>query len=207
MRSLLHTSRRFEPETRLPTPDLVRSKTKRRARYDQGQMEINWPELLIGAVLGFSLSLPFYFYERNERKREMGINWTKDLRSLEPLLFAPGLTYSKLYTAASAFPLDHYRRVLGPSDFRLLENFQNVLVEIEHPPATSTVADRAGALQRAKELHTELVNVGRKRSSQEYTELVARERRQENRRHPIRWARVGVKNYLIRRRRKKQSSD
>ncbi|EQM74371.1 hypothetical protein [Microbacterium maritypicum] len=170
-------------------------------------MEINWPELIIGAVLGFGLSLPFYFHQRNERRREVGINWTKDLRSLEPLLFAPALTYSKLYTATSAFPLDHYRRVLGPSDFRLLENFQNVLVEIEHPPATSTVADRAQALERAKKLHAELVNRGRHRSAQEYTELMARERRQESRRHPIHWARVGVKNYFIRRRRNKQGQD
>lgn len=165
-------------------------------------MDINWPELVIGAALGFGLSLPFYFHQRSERKREVGISWTKDLRSLEPLLFAPGLTYSKLYTATSAFPLDHYRRVLGPSDFRLLENFQNVLVEVENPPPTSTVADRARALERANTLHTELVNCGRFRSSQEYTHLIERERWQERRRHPFRAIKVGVKNYFARRRRK-----
>lgn len=170
-------------------------------------MEINWPELLIGAVLGFGLSLPFYFHQRSERKREVGINWTKDLRSLEPLLFTQGLTYAKLYDATSAFPLDHYRRVLGPTDFRLLENFQNALVQVEHPQPTSTVAERAEALERAKKLHTELVNTGRYRSSQEYTDLIKRERWQERRRHPFHAVKVGVKNYFNRRRRKKTKPD
>lgn len=79
MRSLLLTSLRFEPETQLPAPDRVRSKTKRRARNNQGQMGINWAALLIGAVVGFSLLLPFYIDERNERKREVA--------STEPKIF------------------------------------------------------------------------------------------------------------------------
>ena len=167
-------------------------------------MEINWAELLIGAVLGFGLSLPFYFHERRERKREVGINWTRDLRSLEPLLFKPGLTYEKLYAATSQFPLDHYRRVLGPDDFRILERFQNALATIQFPTVSVKEETLAKAVEEAKELHTELLNRGRMRSAQEYTELVARERRQENRRHPIRWARVSLKNYFLRRRRDKE---
>lgn len=167
-------------------------------------MEINWPELIIGAVLGFGLSLPFFFHERRERKREVGINWTRDLRSLEPLLFTKGLTWDKLNAATSQFPIDHYRRVLGPDDFRLLERFQNALATIQFPTIDVKEETLAKAVEEANQLHTELVNRGRMRSSQEYTELVARERRQANRRHPIRWARVTVKNYFLRRRRKKQ---
>lgn len=174
-------------------------------------MDINWPELVIGGifgtVLGVGSSLPFFFHERRERKREVAIHWTRDLRSLEPLLFKPGLTYEKLYAATSQFPIDHYRRVLGPDDFRLLERFQNALATIQFPTINVSEETLAKAVEQAKELHTELVNVGRMRSSQEYTELVARERRQENRRHPIRWARVGVKNYFIRRRREKLGTD
>lgn len=170
-------------------------------------MEINWPELLIGAVLGFGLSLPFFFHERTERKREVGVNWTRDLRSLEPLLFRPGLTYEALYRATSAFPMDHYRRVLGPTDFRALEDLQNALAEIEYPTLSSAQEDHARAVDRAKKLHTEVLNIGRMRSAQEYTDLVNFEKWQERRRHPIRAFKVGVKNYFARRRRNKLSTE
>lgn len=170
-------------------------------------MEINWPELLLGAVLGFGLSLPFFFHERKERKREVGVNWTRDLRSLEPLLFGRDLTWQALYTATSAFPMDHYRRVLGPPDFLALEDLQNALAQTDHPTLSIKAEDHARAMERVQTLRVEIMNIGRRRSSQEYSDLHSYEKWQERRRHPFHAIKLGVKNYFIRHRRKKLGAD
>ncbi|WP_349427482.1 hypothetical protein [Microbacterium sp. LWS13-1.2] len=118
---------------------------------------INVPELLVGAVLGVAFSLPFFFHERRERKREVGVNWTKDLRRLEPLLGDSKTRYADLYAALSDVPVDHYRRVLGPDDFRLVEDLQNAYAGAEF--AASAQAKAAMAHYDAQGLMPPDVNI------------------------------------------------
>lgn len=156
-------------------------------------MEImNWPELLVGALLGFALSLPFYIHERQERKREVGLSWTRDLRTLEPLILQGRTTHAEFTTATRALPLDHYRRVLGPDDFRLVEDFQNALAGAELHPSPETH-------ERLHTLRIKLANRGRFRSSDEYDDLTTREQWQDRRRHPLRWLKNEVYGYFRRR--------
>lgn len=93
---------------------------------------IDIPNLIAGAVLGFLLSLPFFIHERHERKREVGITWTKDMRRAERLLADPEAKAQDVYDYFSNIPTDHYRRVLGPDDFRMVEDLQNAFWGVEH---------------------------------------------------------------------------
>lgn len=155
-------------------------------------MDINWIELAIGAVGGFGLSLPFFFHQRRERKWEVGLNWTRDLLSLEPLILK-GTTHAKLVEATRALPLDHYRRILGPDDFRLLENFLGAVLTAER-------TDSPSAREQRHKLRTELVNLGRFRSASEFDDQIKREDHHENFKHPFRWMKRKVKSYFLRRR-------
>ncbi|MDD7929699.1 hypothetical protein [Microbacterium thalli] len=210
-------------------------------------LNIDVPNLLAGAVLGFVLSLPLVFHERAERRRDLGVAWTGELRQLEPLLHNPSTTFEDFYSAASAIQVDHYRRYLGPDDFRLLEATTNAFLGVQHNRDEHTAAARAhyerrGVLppdnhihnfammhrlqdaaflgspnakrylneiqalhadpeylaaeqlfieanKRLRKLRVDLMNRGRERSRNEYDEIIRREARAENRRHPLRWAR------------------
>lgn len=85
---------------------------------------IHIPNLVAGAVLGFLLSLPFFVHERRERRREVGITWTKGLRRSERLIAGSKTSAQNIYDYFSNIPADHYRRVLGPEDFRMVEDLQ-----------------------------------------------------------------------------------
>lgn len=170
-------------------------------------MDINWPELIIGAVIGLGLSLPVSIHERRERKREVGVNWTRDLRSLDSLLLSRNLTYASLYTATSEFPMDHYRRVLGPDDFLALEELQNALGEIAHPTISTKAANHFEAVERVNKLRVEVRDIGARRSGQEYTDLVNHEKWTERRRHPLRWIKNEVVGFFIRRRLKRRKPE
>lgn len=131
------------------------------------------PNLLAGALAGFLLSLPFFFHERREREREVGITWTKDLRQFESALALPTTRAQDVHEYFSTIPVDHYRRVLGPADSRLVEDLQNA-----YWAAEKGAADHVAA---TKEHYARRVSPAQRRRSR-VRDLQSREARQDCRR-------------------------
>jgi hypothetical protein len=153
---------------------------------------IDVPNLVGGFILGVLASLAFLFWDRaHERRRlkdEVQAAWISAASEVELLLWRSETTSVTLQTATARLPLDRWRRILGPGDFRALEKLQAAYAIAE---MTSARPQAAEALTAAR---VEFANLVRYSRSDEYTRLIGREERQrireDFRRHPIKtWKR------------------
>lgn len=101
-------------------------------RHD-GSM-IDWPNLIVGAVLGFLLALILWMIDRRraqrERVREAATAWMGAAKQIE-LATRPETTASELYLLRVSYPVDVWRSLLGPNDFLSLERLEGSYQQLE----------------------------------------------------------------------------
>lgn len=163
---------------------------------------IDWPNLIAGFILGVVASLGFLIWdrrhERAKEKAEARSEWLSAASEIELVLWNQETTSTSLYSVVTRLPLERWRRLLGPDDFRALERVQGAYASIEGFAARAT--DDAGIrrfAQAAEELRAsriDFANLVRMSKSEEYTQLMDREERQKVRKnyrqHPIKtWKR------------------
>jgi hypothetical protein len=163
---------------------------------------LDWPNLLVGAVLGFLLGMIPWAIDRARSRRsriaDVRAAWAPAAKRLELLAWDRTTTAADLYVARVGYPIDHWRKVLGPDDFRLMERMEGAFSTVEfwarkhaESPGDGEVTAR---LRRAAEEQRDAVvafaNMSRAMQSTQYTEVVDAEARAKLRgeyvRHPFR---------------------
>lgn len=165
---------------------------------------IDWPNLIAGFILGVIASLAFLLWDRRHERRkekdEARSEWLSAASEIDLVLWKSETTSGTLHTVVTRLPLERWRRLLGPDDFRALERVQNAYagVELWSPRAAEDEAAMQRFVQAADELRaarTEFVNRVRMQKATDYLRVVGDEFRQatlgEYRQHPIEtWKRV-----------------
>lgn len=166
---------------------------------------LDWPNLivggLIGAVLGAGVTVLFWLVDRARARRtridDARDEWERAAQRIESVILLKASTAADVYRTVAEYPIDRWRRVLGPHDFRVLENVQRVYVLLEstaevmksdpqNPVARRQFRSVEGAWRTAC---VEFVNMARTMRAESYNEVTAAEARAEfwrdMRRHPI----------------------
>lgn len=162
---------------------------------------LDWLNLLAGAVLGVLLGLvPGWFDKRRARSQELSDarhEWSVAAGRLE-LIARPDTTSAEFHYACTAYPIDRWRKLLGPSDFLLVERLQSAytMVEVcaagatEEPKDESATRRLDSALLERQSAFVEFANMARALQSSIYNEVVSAEMRRQLRsdylNHPIR---------------------
>jgi len=113
---------------------------------------IDWPNLLIGALLGAVITaIPWaidHSLVRRDRFADALAAWAVAAKRIELLAILKTTTLADLYRTRLAYPIDRWRLILGPNDFVLLEGMEAAYHRRE--AAAQAVADDPGnaALKR-----------------------------------------------------------
>lgn len=166
---------------------------------------IDWPNAIIGFLLGIGATLPFWIHDRLharlERHRDLWAAWKVAMKEIELLMWKPETRASDLYIARTRFPIDHWRTVVDDrTGFVLLERLERAYASIEHfgnqyrqLPSRDTQNRFFAARDEWTAARIDFANYSRSAQSDGYTELVLREelrrRRHDLVRHPIRTVR------------------
>jgi hypothetical protein len=96
---------------------------------------IDWPNLALGALFGVVITaIPWgidHSLARRSRRAETLAAWATASKQIEILLWTPDATAAELFKLWSQYPIDHWRKTLGPADFRLLEKVHRAYHECE----------------------------------------------------------------------------
>ena len=165
---------------------------------------IDWPNLIAGAVLGFLLALIPWMIDRRRARRHRRIDtataWMGAAKEIE-LAAQPGATSADLYLVRVRYPVDLWRSILGPNDFRALERLENAFTQVEvfgrmaQENGTPESAQRLQvALVERRDAYVEFANLSRRMQSASYHNGVCAEDRRLMRHdyliHPVRtWKR------------------
>lgn len=169
---------------------------------------IDWPNLLLGAVLGavigFLPGLGLWLGDRakakRQRREETMSAWAGVAKELELASMTEGTTSGDLYKIRVKHPVDLWRTILGPEDFRRLERLENGFQSVEIfarrlTEGTDTDPTRYHqALQSRRDAIIEFANQSRLMQSVSYDAVVTREQRDrvkaDYRSHPFKtWRR------------------
>jgi hypothetical protein len=175
---------------------------------------IDWPNAIVGFVLGIAATCVFWAIDRRHAKRLRRLDaldsWKGAAKEIELLLWSKTTTSWMLYEARVKYPIDTWRSILGPDDFRSLEEVENAFQTVEHLESkiatnTATASDIEWierALPRKRDAIVEFANRSRRMQSAGYHEVVTAEQRRATRRdllhHPIRTTRRLAHNKEVR---------
>ena len=166
---------------------------------------IDWPNALVGFVLGVAATLLFWIPDRiragRQRQDELWESWKVAMKDLEILMWNPETRAGDIYVARTRYPIDLWRTILKERDgFLLLERAEGAYASVEHFgnefSADASSEESARFLLAQSEWASARVaftNYSRNAHSEGYDQLVRREERQRNRRdllqHPIKTTR------------------
>jgi hypothetical protein len=155
---------------------------------------INWPELLIGLVLGVLATLVFWLIDRaharRQRKQDAEDAWRGVAKEIELLIFKLDTRVSDIDAARARYPIDTWRAILGPDSFRLLEQLENAYGTSERfvrlmneTGQTPELLEklRSAELKRIEAIQT-FANFSREAQSRAYENVVTTEERDRTRR-------------------------
>jgi hypothetical protein len=95
---------------------------------------IDWPNLILGALLGFALGLILWLLDRHRAKRERALDaraeWMKAAKQIE-LAVGPQTTAGEFYVLRASHVVDRWRSILGPDDFVLLDRLESSFQQAE----------------------------------------------------------------------------
>jgi len=162
---------------------------------------IDWPNLVAGVVLGFLLALVPWMLDRRRakahRRTDAAMAWMSVAKEIE-LATQPASTSTDLYLVGVRYPIDLWRSILGPNDFRALERLEHAYVQVEalaeeSPTPQNSQRLRAALIER-RDAFVKFANLSRRMQSESYNDVVrAEERRRigrDYRTHPVRtWKR------------------
>lgn len=167
----------------------------------QNRRMIDWPNALVGFLLGVLATLAFWLIDRGRAKRQRRQDamdsWKGAAKEIELLTFKADTTAADLYTTRVRYPIDTWRSVLGPESFRLLERLEGTYHTSEHlaqkvaegDAVAADVERLQGAVAERREAILAFANFSRLAQSEGYHEVVSAEERKRTRRdylrHPI----------------------
>lgn len=166
---------------------------------------LDWPNLIAGAVIGLILGVlvtgSFWVVDRRRNatgaRDDARSSWTTAAHQIEQLARLKSTTSADLYRAASQYPIDRWRKLLGPGDFRLLEAMQRSYFAREVHEGTMAVGPSTPELRRQrraleqswKAASVAFINRVTDLRWEQFSEVADAERRAElradYRRHPI----------------------
>lgn len=159
---------------------------------------IDWPNALVGFVLGVAATLVFWFIDRararRERRAEVWDAWKSAAKEIELMLGRPTTTAGSLYLARVKYPVDTWRAILGPDSFRQLEDLQRSYGALEYwartlsenPADPELQAKFDSAMQERKEAMIAFANFSRQAQSDGYQAVIRAEARRDLRRDYLR---------------------
>lgn len=148
---------------------------------------IDWPNALIGFVLGLIPTGIGWWSERRKRRQQAAYEWVAFARGLEQLIWQPGLTAVKLHNATVDRPLDMWRSVAGRTGFVALERLEHALENWEHLREQGPVdpGQEKRWLDELTTAHTAFANWVRAESSSQYNRLLRSEHQHHAISHPL----------------------
>lgn len=150
---------------------------------------IDWPNLLIGAVVGAVVTaIPWaidHGLARRARRADVLTAWATAAKQLEILLWTPDTTSADLFRLRASFPIDRWRKTLGPGDFRLLEGVERAFHDTERaslalekaPDDASLHAGLVTAYEARQDAQEAFSNRSRAMQSESYDEVTHAEER------------------------------
>lgn len=182
-------------------------------RRENGRM-IDWPNLLAGFLLGLVPTLLLWWNDHRQSQRarteDARVAWMGAARDIE-LGARPESTAGDIFLLRTKYPIDRWRSILGPDDFRALERLESAYQQVEFRVEQAEKAGRTpesiaridAALLERRDAYVEFANLSRRMQSASYHEVVTAEERARTRRdylrHPIRTWRRERRNRLARR--------
>jgi hypothetical protein len=160
---------------------------------------IDWPNLLVGAVIGFLLGLIPWRIDRRRVKRERvsdaRAEWMNAAKQIE-LAVGPKTTSGDFYQLRVSYAVDHWRRILGPHDFVLLDRLESSIQQFdgmtrrfngERTP--ENWAQVEAAMTARNDAFVGFANMSRAMQSESYNDVINAEERgqfwRDFKRHPV----------------------
>lgn len=159
---------------------------------------IDWANLIAGVVLGFLPGLALWMVDRSRGKRQRRADaltaWAVAAKELELAALRPGATSGDLYLARVRHPIDLWRSILGPEDFRRWERVEGSFQAVETwsrriQDGTGDGQDEERLVRALEERRTALAafaNVSRMMQSVSYDDVIDAEERRRVRRDYLR---------------------
>ena len=158
---------------------------------------IDWPNALVGFLLGVAAMLLFWIPDRmragRQRQEELWESWKVAMKDLEILMWKPETRADDIYVARARYPIDLWRTVLTErGGFLLLERAEGAYSSVEH--LGNQISADASPEKRARFLRAQgewssareaFANYSRNAQSEGYDQLVRRDLLH----HPIKTAR------------------
>jgi hypothetical protein len=175
---------------------------------------IDWPNLIAGFLIGLVPTLTLWLVDRHRakrtREREARDGWNVAAKTIESLLYKPDTTSVTLYDTVMSYPIDTWRAILGPDEFRALEAVQNAYARAEfcvnewkNSRSPETQAAMLAAGTRCAEAVTLFANLSRGARSAAYDSVVRAEARKQLKgsylRYPVKTWRRERHNRAVRR--------
>jgi hypothetical protein len=170
---------------------------------------IDWANVIVGAVLGAGVTaIPWtidHSLARRARRADVLAAWATASKQIEILLWTPNVTAGELFKLVAQYPIDHWRKTLGPDDFRLLEDVQQAfhksertLFLVQQSYSAERQEDMIRAYTARQDVAAAFSNRSREMWSESYqrvTNVEARAKvRKDFRAHPVKTLRREIRN-------------